>query len=69
MDGSVVNFDPSDPETRRHIDEFKAMRLADPYRRYAYDRCVESPGTAYRFWIEQIADAELYEQAYREGTA
>lgn len=63
-----MNFDPSDPETRAKIEAFKDTRLNNIYRAAAYKQCVENPEMAFEFWVEQIGDAELYEQAYREGT-
>lgn len=62
-------FDPNHPETRALIDSFKATRLSNPYRAAAYQQSVEHPESAFRLWIEQMGDAELYEAAYKEGTS
>lgn len=62
-------FDPENPDTRELIDAFKATRLCDPYKAAAFSACVEHPEAAARYWIEQMGDAELYEEAYRQGTS
>lgn len=66
--GEPDKFSPDNPDTRKLIDAHKKTRLQDPYRRAAYRKCVDDPGMAFVAWVEQIGDAELYEQAYREGT-
>jgi len=65
---SSHHFDPEHPETRRLIDEHKKDRLASPYKAGAFENCKRHPKHAFELWIEQIGDAELYEQAYKEGT-
>jgi len=56
-----VNFDPD--EHRDLIEQHKADRLADPIRRHIFETI--SQHFAFVYWIEQIGDAELYEDAYR----
>ncbi len=60
-------FDPEHPETRKLIDEFKSTRLRNIHKLAAHQWFIENPEHAFGAWIEQIGDAELYEQACREG--
>lgn len=62
------NFDPQDPITRKLIDEHKTARLADPWKARAFAKNKENPTWAFRLWVEQVGDAELYKQAYLERT-
>ena len=50
---------------RERIDNHKAERMADQYRRYAIENN-RDPVTLLQFWIEQIGDAELYYQRWVE---
>jgi hypothetical protein len=42
--------------------------MSNIYKVEAFKQCTERPEVAFSLWIEQIGDAELYEQAYHEGT-
>lgn len=60
-------FDKDDPATREAIDAFKATRLQDIHRMAAYQACTHDYQMCFRFWVEQMGDAELYEQAAEEA--
>lgn len=62
------HFDPNHPETRKLIDDFKQERLANPWKAHAFEMNKQNPQSAFRLWIEQIGDSELYHQAFLEGT-
>ena len=57
--------DPFDINLQREaIDAHKADRMADPYKRHAFDNL--SMDSCVRFWIEQIGDAEKYQERWHE---
>ena len=49
---------------RAAIDAHKANVTANPWKRFAYDNLTTS--ACIKYWIEQVGDAELYEERYRE---
>ncbi len=63
------HFDPDHPETRKLIDEHKADRLANPWKAAAFEHNKQYPVQAFKLWVEQVGDAELYHRAYKEGRA
>lgn len=58
----------SDPfnidKQRALIDAHKANLRSNPYKTHAYFAL--SQHTCVKYWIEQIADAEMYEQRWHE---
>ena len=57
--------DPFNVEQHREaIDEHKAARLADPWRRGALK--MNTQQTCISLWIEQMGDAELYRERWME---
>lgn len=53
---------PTIDELREQIDDFKKGRLANPWKKHAFDTI--SAGSCIEFFIEQIGDAELYQEAW-----
>ena len=57
------SFDPSSPENRILIEAHKAARLANPWGTANFKSFKICPDLAHQYWVEQIGDAELYEEA------
>lgn len=60
---SINPFDDKEAY-RERINEFKIRRMHDPWKRAAYYALSQESCIAY--WIEQIADSELYEERWHE---
>lgn len=56
---------PFDADLQREaIEDFKRKRMANPFKKQAY--MLNGQESALTLWIEQMADAELYEQRWHE---
>ncbi len=49
---------------RKKIDDHKGYVLCNPWKRAAYDNL--SQEACIQYWVEQIADAELYQERWIE---
>lgn len=63
------HFDPDHPVTRKLIEEHKADRLANPHVQMRMEYLKDFPHLAFKYWVEQIGDAFLYQDIYREAEA
>lgn len=64
---NINYFNPDHPETRKLINQHKQRALRDIYKQSVRNHFVENPHLCLQAYVEQIADSELYAEAYKEG--
>lgn len=61
------HFNPDHPITRQKIDEHKKNRMNNPNTRSIMLYLSTKPNQCHQAWIEQIGDAELYQETYNQN--